>query len=243
MNLFTNYFLHLWHHAASENNKFLKSLVESAISAKILDLGCSNGDIVLERISGKIKYPELYGTDIDKTSIQMARKKGIRVTSSNVEKGLPYRGNTFDVVSANQLIEHLTFTDQLLKEIFRVLKPGGYLLLSTENLASWHNIAALFLGWHPFSLHASDIRDVGNPFRLVKMTNLPLHTRHRKLFTLRSLLDVVRLHKFVIENWFGTGYYPLPPFLAEITSNIDPYHSAFIGLKARKPLKIKFIIQ
>lgn len=235
MKLLTNYLFYIWQDAAAENNRILSSFVEPANDIKILDLGCSNGDIVLERIAGKINNPELYGIDIDTQAMKLARKRGIRVTFSDVEKRFPYADNTFHLISANQLIEHLNKTDQFLEEIFRVLKPGGYLLLSTENLSSWHNIAALAFGWHPFSLHASDINNVGNPLRLGKMQDVPLHTRHKRIFTLKSLVDVVKLHKFTVERWFGTGYYPLPPLLAHILSSIDPSHAAFIGLKARKP--------
>ena len=231
----TKYLLHIWLDAAAEKNRTLSSYVEPDNEIKILDLGCSNGDIVLERIAKKINNPQLYGLDIDTQSIKLARKRGIRVTVSNADKRFPYTDNTFHLIGANQLIEHLNNTDQFLEEIFRVLKPGGYLLLSTENLASWHNIVALVFGWHPFSLHASDINNVGNPLRLGKMQDVPLHTRHRKIFTLKSLIDVVKLHHFVVERWFGTGYYPLPPLLAHIMSGIDSRHAAFIGLKARKP--------
>ena len=234
MNLLNTYFLGIWSNAASINNRMLSSYVEPAKSVKVLDLGCGNGDIAKQRILGKIRSPKLYGIEIDQHVARAARKNGLQVLVRDVEKRLPYPNNTFDVVSANQLIEHLVNTDRFLQEIFRVLKPSGYLLLATENLASWHNIAALFMGWHPFSLHASDLINIGNPMRLGKTEDLPLHSRHKKVFTLRSLQDSLQLHGFVVQQVFGAGYYPLPPFLARIFCQIDTNHAAFIGLKARK---------
>ena len=65
---------------------------------------------------------------------------------------LPYDDGTFDVVCSNQVIEHLSDTDTFVAELHRVLRPGGFAVTSTENLASWHNVASLTLGWQPFSL-------------------------------------------------------------------------------------------
>ena len=49
----------------------------------------------------------------------------------------------------SELIEHLVDTDSALDEAFRVLKPGGSLLLSTPNLAAWYNRGLLALGVQP----------------------------------------------------------------------------------------------
>ena len=234
MNLLTKYLLSLWHDAASTNNKMLSSYVELTRKAKILDLGCGNGIIAKDQFAGKIDQPDIFGLEINPQDIRIARKNGLRVITGDVEKRFPFQDNDFDVVSANQLIEHLFDTDSFLQDIFRVLKPHGYLLLASENLASWHNIAALFVGWHPFSLHASDKSNIGNPFHLGSDEGISPLARHKKVFTLRSLLEAVRLHGFTVEQSFGAGYYPLPPFLAREFAKIDATHAAFIGLKARK---------
>ena len=52
----------------------------------------------------------------------------------------------FDVVHANQVIEHVFDLDRFVSEIKRVLAPGGRAIICTENIASWHSVAALFLG-------------------------------------------------------------------------------------------------
>lgn len=228
----------MWHDAAKQNNLQLASLVEVVPTAKILDLGCSNGVIARERFSKKILNLDMHGIEIDARDAQRARKLGLKVKVTNIEKRFPYSNNSFDIVSANQLIEHLHDPDHFLDEIFRVLKPFGYLILATENLASWHNIAALFMGWHPFSLHASTVRNVGNPLRLGMNGDAPSYSRHVKVFTLRSLIETVRLHGFEVEQHFGAGYYPFPTYLAKYFAQLDANHAAFIGLRARKMKKI-----
>ena len=52
---------------------------------------------------------------------------------ADVEKGLPYKSNYFDIVFTECLFEHLKNPNELLKEIYRVLKKGGQLILITDN--------------------------------------------------------------------------------------------------------------
>lgn len=87
-----------------------------------------------------------------------------------MNKGIALENESIDVVFSNQVIEHLYETDKFISEIYRILKPGGYAVISTENLSSWHNIFALILGWQPFSLsNISSLRSsIGNPFGLAK---------------------------------------------------------------------------
>jgi SAM-dependent methyltransferase len=64
---------------------------------------------------------------------------------------LPYADKEYDVVICEQVIEHLHNTTWFLSELCRILKPGGKLLLATENLSSLPNIIALLIGITPFS--------------------------------------------------------------------------------------------
>lgn len=52
----------------------------------------------------------------------------------NHKKELPYQDNTFDIVTATEVIEHLEDFRAILREIYRVLKPGGICVLSTPNI-------------------------------------------------------------------------------------------------------------
>lgn len=69
----------------------------------------------------------------------------------------------FDLVHANQVIEHLYETDLFIKEIYRILKKGGYAIISTPNLAGLHNIVSLILGKQPFPAHVSNEIVLGTP--------------------------------------------------------------------------------
>lgn len=228
-----NYLKKRWHEAASHNNQILASYIGPKKHAKILDLGCEAGSLIIGRIKGKIKKPRIWGIDVNKKALSLARKKGIRAIYADINKPLPFKDNYFDIISANQIIEHIVNTDLLLSEIYRVLKPKGYLLLSTENLSSWHNIFALLMGWQAFSQDVCSIKPVGNPLRLIKDPK-PEFALHFHIFTLNGLKEVTQLHGFKIQKTFGAGYYPLPSPISEVFSKFDPKHSAFIGIKAIK---------
>ncbi len=229
-----NFYLKLiWLNSAYKNNRTLISLVEPAKSAKVLEIGIYNADFIIKRVKN-IKQPDIYGIDIDSKVIISSKKAGIKAIKHNVEEGIPFKSNFFDIVSANQIIEHLVDIDLFVSEVYRVLKPKGYLLISTENLSSWHNIFALIMGWQAFSQHMSKKRNIGNPMRLSKMEGYDHEGMHVKIFTLRGLKELVQLYKFKVENIYGAGYYPFPPLISDLLSKLDSTHSSFIGLKVRK---------
>ncbi|HEX3879909.1 MAG TPA: methyltransferase domain-containing protein [Bryobacteraceae bacterium] len=67
----------------------------------------------------------------------------------------PYEDAHFDTVICGELIEHL-FEDpmHLMSEINRILKPGGHVVLTTPNIASYRGISAILQGFHPGLFHA-----------------------------------------------------------------------------------------
>jgi len=95
----------------------------------ILDLGCGQGDFCIN------DRKRIIGVDINRTSLQKARKLGYRVSYGNALR-LPFKKCSFDGVFCAHLIEHFDSKDalSLLKEIGRVLMPGGILLIQTPLL-------------------------------------------------------------------------------------------------------------
>lgn len=232
--LFKVYLKKLWHQAAEENNKNLTRLLEKNPKAQVLDLGCDDGELVKKRIKKFVGSADIWGVDIDKKVLEKAKKRGIKTFRLDLNnQKLPFESNFFDVVEANQIIEHLWDTDTFLAETYRVLKPGSYFLISTENLSSWHNLFSLLLGFQAPSQDISSKFRPGNPFSLCQERPRPW-TAHQRVFTLFGLRKLLEGYKFKVEEIVAAGYYPLPSFLANFLVKIDPTHAAFICLKARK---------
>jgi SAM-dependent methyltransferase len=211
----------------------LDCLEPSQSDISLLDSGCDDGEWTL-KLGARIGAVRLHGIEIVDERRQAALGKGILARPGDLNEPFPFGDEQFEIVHANQVIEHLKDTDNFIKEIWRTLKPGGYAVICTENLSSWHNIFSLVFGWQPFSLsNVCEKRfQIGNPLAIhydVAPSN-PQSWQHNRVFAYRGLKEIFAAHGFVIERIEGSGYYPLPNCL----SKLDPRHAAFLTLKIRK---------
>lgn len=237
MNQFKGVTQRLYDTRSARINDFL-SLLEEDPYALLIDLGCAAGDIA-SKCAHKIGTNRCWGVELIEKSAKKAKEKGIEVMVADLDKGIPVPGNSFDVVTSDQVIEHLINIDLFVKEIFRILKPGGYAIISTENLSAWHNIFALIIGFRPFSLDYSTEICIGNPlsFRNKKELRGSYGQLHFKVLTYRSFKELFEIHGFSVQKIIGSGYYPIPKLFQKPFSRIDPRHAHFITIKVIKEKK------
>lgn len=105
------------------------------VKEKILDVGCGDG-IVGEYLI-KNYNSEVYGIDISEDAIEKAKKKNVKAQVGSSENKLPFEDGTFDTVFWGDNIEHLFEPIATAKEIKRVLKKDGRLILSCPNMGYW----------------------------------------------------------------------------------------------------------
>lgn len=103
---------------------------------KILDVGCLGGKFsqLMQQQNN-----EVWGVELNPVAAAAAAQLGIQVKVANVEDGLPFENERFDVVNAGEILEHLYDTKYFLEEAYRVLVRGGLFLFSTPNLNSFEN--------------------------------------------------------------------------------------------------------
>ena len=117
----------------------------------MLSVSCGNGRYE-KLIYENYEEVNLIGTDvvdcfIKKEDIEFFNKRGIwKFVKVSPEKNLPFADNTFDLVYHNDVIEHVEKPFEFLKEQFRVLKPGGGIIIGTPNLLRVANIAKMLVG-------------------------------------------------------------------------------------------------
>lgn len=230
--MFKKIFLNMWNDAYSNNENNILALTEKNNEAVFVDLGCDDGRWTI-RVAKEIGTRNIFGIDYINSQLGKARKLGIKAKKGDLNKKFPSKNDCFDVVHSNQVIEHLSEIDNYVSEIYRVLKPGGYAIISTENLSSWHNIFALIMGWQAFSQHISKKHHIGNPLSPHFGENLTEGWTHNIIFTFYSLQEMFKKYGFEIVEARGAGYYPLPGIIAKL----DPKHSHFISIKVKKPEK------
>src|SRR3989344_6389948 len=174
--------------------------------SKILDIGV--GDAVYESLLDKnlIQSCEFYGVDISKKQLARAKKylKEIKIIDLNSQK-LPYSDNFFEIVIASEILEHVFYPERVLSEAMRVLKKGGYLVITFPNSSALQLRLAIFLkGRSP-------------------LLNYPQNKEHIRFFTFSDIQSMIKvkyelakfmgLGSFVFDKWNFFFKLPIPRFL------------------------------
>jgi SAM-dependent methyltransferase len=209
--------------------------VHDLARAVVLDAGCGDAANTLRYLDGG----SVVGIDGYGPSCRAAREAGLVVIQADLERDWPIADCSVDAVSANQVIEHVMDTDHFAQECYRVLRPGGVALISTENLAAWTNIAVLLLGQEPFSnSYSKRLWAVGN--RLARRSGpLPDEAAaypHRSVGSYQAVNDLFVHYGFRRTSSLGVHILPLPALALRWLRRIDVRHSMYITLLFQKPL-------
>ena len=226
----------LWADAEAAYRREILASLPRDTNARLLDVGCEDGAWT-EQLRAKLGIPpgQVSGLEIVPELAARSRRRGFDVRNGDLDTSWPFEDGSFDVVHANQVIEHVHRLDHFAAELRRMLGPRGIAVVCTENLASWHNIAALVLGLQPFSLtNISVRRPLGNRLALSGgYLDEGESFLHVHVMTFNALRDLLKEHGFVIEHSWGCGYHPLPRLAATLFARVDPRHAHFIGTVAR----------
>lgn len=109
----------------------------------VLDVGCGDGTVgnfLQENLGAKV-----LGIDISKEAVEKAKKSGLDARVCSSEEKFPFKDQSFDVVFWGDNAEHLFNPGICLKEIKRVLKEKGRLILSCPNMGYWRYRIHYFL--------------------------------------------------------------------------------------------------
>ena len=170
---------------------------------KILDVGIYPGHIslCLNKLGFQVfGISKGKGTSLGDSLINKfdnLRKKGIILKKCDIEKHkFPFKDSTFDYVLFSETIEHLSSHPKIvLKEIFRVLKKDGKLILTAPNIAYLPNRIRLLFG--------KPISDLENFYRTIP------YSGHKREFTMKEIEylikeDFIILKKnFIMCQWGG----------------------------------------
>lgn len=116
-----------------ERNWVLPSLMKKG--EKVLDL--ASGNSIVGSYWAKEFDADVTAFDLSESALKDAKKRGVKTVLGSVEEKLPFKSGTFDTVFWGDNIEHVFSVESIIKEINRVLKKGGRLILSTPNQSYW----------------------------------------------------------------------------------------------------------
>jgi 2-polyprenyl-3-methyl-5-hydroxy-6-metoxy-1,4-benzoquinol methylase len=127
----------------------LRQLLASRPRGLLLDVGCYDGQF----ISRVVPDASIVGVDVAQDALRAAARRGVRGVRAQVEApALPLRDESFSTVVAAEVIEHVFDTSAVIAEFARVLRPGGWLAVTTPNLVALSGRAQLVLGRSPHNV-------------------------------------------------------------------------------------------
>jgi 2-polyprenyl-3-methyl-5-hydroxy-6-metoxy-1,4-benzoquinol methylase len=113
--------------------RFLRVMQRFVPSGKLLDVGCGAGTFLLE--AQKVGY-EVYGQEISPYFVSYGRNQQNLHIFEGELKTLRLASQSFDVITAFDVIEHHPDPKALLAEAYRLLKPNGIIVLSTHDIGN-----------------------------------------------------------------------------------------------------------
>jgi ubiquinone/menaquinone biosynthesis C-methylase UbiE len=147
---------------------------------EVLEVGCGTG-LILRGLDGRAK--RLVGVDISPGMLAEARRRGFDVFEGRAEK-LPFTDESFDLAYSFKVLAHVPEIELALREMARVLRPGGHLVAEFYNALSLRHVA----------------KRIGRPGRISeRRTEAEMFTRWDTPRQVRSYLPP----GLVFEGWRG----------------------------------------
>ena len=125
--------------------KILSDLInehsENAKNLEILDVGCGSGGTS----TAFLQFGNVTGTDFSHLALKIAKNKGLTNVVRSSSISLPLQSEKFDIITILDVIEHIQDDKSVLKEIWRLLKPNGIVIVTVpafQFLWSEHDIVS-----------------------------------------------------------------------------------------------------
>ncbi len=188
----------------------MRHLPRPSMGQRLLDVGCGSGEFLSKARSCGW---EVVGVEIDPKAIKICQRRGIDVRIGSIDS-LDASREKFDGITIRHVIEHLHDPITVLKNCYKLLKPGGWIWIETPNMNS-----------EGYRLYGADWRDLDPP-------------RHLILFnpsSLRNALEQAGFDGFQDQPWRPICYEVFPASEA-IAGGLDPIEQAVTSRNVRNKM-------
>lgn len=107
-------------------NAVMQPYLSDRPNLRLLDVGCGAGNMI-HHLS---EYGQVKGLEIDPRPVKKARERGYDVEQFDATRPMPFDPATFDAVTALDVIEHNQDDVAILRDSYRILKPGGHIIIT-----------------------------------------------------------------------------------------------------------------
>ncbi|WFB36492.1 class I SAM-dependent methyltransferase [Kiritimatiellota bacterium B12222] len=197
-------------------DKLLKRIGKYVDQGPLLDIGCSNGSFARAALDGGW---DALGLELEESSVATAKAHGVKVIQGELHSQ-SFPDNHFHAVTMWNLFEHLSEPNATLKEIYRILKPGGVCAMCVPNIRS---IGWWMLGpdWHSVEPQI-----------------------HLNLFSTKTLSLLVRSNGFHVRHQVTLDIKPatISAWIKGKSSRKTSNHAASVaGLAQKSPAKMRLL--
>ena len=211
--------------------KVVADYLEASPGERILDVGCGSGE---RSVNLAARGCTSYGIDVDSDSIEMARllfgDSGNFLRTNG--EWLPFRSEVFDKVACVCALEHIDNDEKALKEAWRVLKPGGILVVTVDSLSN-QGLKEQLREKHRHKNHV--VRYYSLSQLEAKLANNGWEVEEGKYF-INSPLGAFFFNLWIEKVWLCSLLYLLAVGLSYISDRLSGRSDQgyLLGIKARK---------
>ena len=199
-----------------ENQSFHKN-------QKVLDIGVGYG-VYLRNICENVG--QYVGIDPEEINLKKVKKQiifeNVEVIQ-NVAEFLPFEENSFDNIVMIEVLEHVNTDKKAIQEIFRVLKPGGSLVITAPNKLFPFETHGFRIGSHNYST-----RGFGFPFLPYFPDFLRKHFANANVYSPQKIKKMLENEGFTIQKIAYLG-----PGLDQLAVNFPKYSSVFSWIQRK----------
>ena len=197
-------------------------------SLNCLDIGCSSG--IITSLLGN-HFQMSIGMDIDQEAIRYARDQSssphVRFLMAD-SMALPFHDNSLDVIVCNHIYEHVPYADQMMDEVYRVLKEDGFCYFSAGNkyMVIEGHYGLPFLSWVP--------KPIAHCYLKITGKGSFYYEEHLSLRGLKKLVKKFRISDYTLpiirnpEKFFATDLFDPKSFLYKCIRSLATYFYPWI---------------